>query len=137
MSFDLASSQEIAALDAKLSQVLALLAQPAAPSVEPLVTLEQVASHVKFDKRTVRDWTKTGRFDARGKRVYLPAYEFREGMLRFKLSEVEAFGIGIGVLTPNPIVGEPALPTKAAPAAPNPPKKKAAPLDSRKALKVA
>jgi len=135
MSFDLASSQEIAALDAKLSQVLALLVQPAAPNVEPLVTLEQVASHVKFDKRTVRDWTRTGRYDARGKRVYLPAYEYRDGHLRFKLSEVEAFGIGVGVLTPNPIVGEPALPTKQAPAAPA--KKKRVPVESRQALKIA
>jgi hypothetical protein len=136
MPFDLASSQEIAALDAKLSQVLALLVQPAAPTVEPLVTLEQVAGHTKFDKRTVRDWVKTGRFDATGHRVYLPAYEYREGQLRFKLSEVEAFGIGIGVLTPNPILGQPALPTKKA-AAPARTKKNAAPVDSRKALKVA
>jgi hypothetical protein len=136
MPFDLASSQEIAALDAKLSQVLALLVQPAAPSVEPLVTLEQVAGHTKFDKRTVRDWVKTGRFDATGHRVYLPAYEYREGQLRFKLSEVEAFGIGIGVLTPNPILGQPALPTKPA-AAPARTKKNGAPVDSRKALKVA
>ena len=136
MSFDLASSQDIAALDAKLSQVLALLVQPTAPNVETLVTLEQAASHTKFDKRTVRDWVKTGRFDARGKRVYLPAYEYRDGHLRFKLSEVEAFGIGIGVLTPNPIVGEPALPTKAAPAAKQA-KKSRAPLDSSTALKVA
>lgn len=139
MPFDLASSQEIAALDAKISQVLALLTQPPVPSVEPLVTLEQAASHVKFDKRTVRDWTKTGRFDARGKRVYLPAYEYC-GMLRFKLSEVEAFGIGIGVLTPNPIVGEPALPVKQ-PAAAAPAKaaakKKGAPVESAAALKVA
>lgn len=136
MPFDLASSQEIAALDAKLSQVLALLQQPPAPAVEPLVTLEQAASHVKFDKRTVRDWIKTGRFDATGHRVYLPAYEYRDGQLRFKLSEVEAFGIGIGVLVPNPIVGQPALPTKAAPAAPKP-KKKGAPVESATALKVA
>jgi hypothetical protein len=68
--------------------------------------------------------------------VYLPAYEFRDGPLRFKLSEVEAFGIGIGVLTPNPVVGEPALPVKKAPTAPKS-KKKAALLESSKALKVA
>jgi len=54
MPFDFASSQEIAALDAKLSQVLALLARTATPTVEPLVTLEQAASHVKFDKRIFR-----------------------------------------------------------------------------------
>ena len=139
MSFDLASSQEVAALDAKLSQVLALLTQPAAPAVEPLVTLEQAASHVKFDKRTVRDWIKTGRFDATGRRVYLPAYEYRDGHLRFKLSEVEAFGLGIGVLTANPVAGQPALPIKQGPAAAGPkaPKKKGAPGESVAALKVA
>lgn len=136
MMLDLASSQEVAALAAKLDQVLTLLRQPPSPTVEPLVTLEQAASHVKFDKRTVRDWIKTGRYDATGHRVYLPAYEYRDGQLRFKLSEVEAFGIGIGVLVPNPIVGEPALPVKAAPASPKT-KKKAAPVESAAALKVA
>lgn len=126
MLLDLATRQEIAALDAKLTQVLAMLDKP---SVEAMVTLEQVSKHTKFDPRTVRDWVKTGRFDATGHRVYLPAYEFREGQLRFKLSEVEAFGIGIGVLTPNPIVGQPALATKT--------KKNRASVDSADALKVA
>ena len=37
MSFNLANSQKIDALDAKLSQLLALLAQPPVPSVEPLL----------------------------------------------------------------------------------------------------
>jgi hypothetical protein len=35
--------------------VLALLTQPATSDVEALVTLAHVASHTKFDKRTVRD----------------------------------------------------------------------------------
>ena len=137
MMLDLASSQDIATLAAQVAQVLTLLKQPPAPAVEPLVTLEQAASHVKFDKRTVRDWIKTGRYDATGRRVYLPAYEYRDGHLRFKLSEVEAFGLGIGVLTANPVAGQPALPTKQDPAGPKAPKKKGAPVESAAALKVA
>lgn len=136
MPFDLASSQEIAALDAKLSQVLTLLVKSAMPAVEELVTLEQVASHTHFDPRTVKSWVKTGRYDATGHRVYLQAYSF-SGMLRFKLSEVEAFGLGIGVLTANPIAGQPALPTKQGTAGPKAPKKKGAPVESAAALKVA
>jgi hypothetical protein len=134
-SFDLASSQQISALDAKLSQVLALLEKPAVPAVEQMVTLEQVASHTQFDPRTVQSWVKAGRYDATGHRVYLPAYLF-SGMLRFKLSEVESFGLGTGVLTANPILGEPPLPTKQAPTGQKT-KKKRAPVESVDALKVA
>lgn len=132
---DLPTREDYAALAAKLDRVLSLLAQPAAPATEQLVTLEQVASHTKFDPRTVRDWVQSGRFDDTGHRVYLPAYEFRNGQLRFKLSAVEAFGLKVGVLKPSPVAGAPAVATKAA--KPAQPKKKGAPVASSDALKVA
>jgi hypothetical protein len=136
MLLDIASREEVLALDAKLDRVIALLAQPAAKVAEPLVTLEQAAGHTQFDPRTVRDWTVSGRYDLTGHLVYLPVYEYRNGQLRFKLSDVEAFGLGIGVLTPSLVAGQPPVPTKQA-KAPQPNKKKRVPLESQEALKVA
>jgi hypothetical protein len=70
----------------------------------------------------VEQWTKEGRFDERGRKVYLPVYQY-SGRLRFKRSDVEAFGLGIGVLQPSPVLGERPTPTKPArkPRKPTPP----------------
>ncbi|MGI4762517.1 MAG: hypothetical protein ACRYF0_17530 [Janthinobacterium lividum] len=133
MLLDLATREDIALLSAKFDQVLAALAKPAAPAIEELLTIEQVASHTKFDARTVRDWVVSGRFDTTGHKVYLPALDFRNGQLRFKWTAVEAFGLGIGVLTPSLVVGERAQPVKQA----KKQAKKRAPVDSEEALKVA
>ncbi|MDO7885321.1 hypothetical protein [Hymenobacter cheonanensis] len=134
MLLDIATREDIATLSAKFDLVLAALAKPAAPAIEELVTIEQVANHTKFDHRTVRDWVVNGRFDATGHKVYLKAYEYRNGQLRFKLSEAEAFGLKIGVLTPSLTAG--AMPVKQGPAAKKHSKKRAS-LDSEEALKVA
>lgn len=130
MLLDLATREDIATLSAKLDQVLATLAQPATPAIEQLLTLEEVATATGFDPRTVRDWVQAGRFDEQGKRVYLPALDFRNGQLRFKWADIEAFGLGIGVLTPSLVAGARAEPAKKQ-------AKKPAPLASEQALKVA
>lgn len=114
---DLLTRQDYEVLTAKLDAVLAHLAQaPAASAADELLSVEQVAAYTHFDRRTVEQWVKEGRYNERGKKVYLPVYQY-SGRLRFKRSDVEAFGLGIGVLTPSPVVGERPTPTKPAPAA--------------------
>jgi excisionase family DNA binding protein len=134
MTLDLASRQDILVLTAKLDTVLAQLATPAASAGEPLLSVQQVADYTRFDRKTVEKWVKEGRWDTAGKRAYLPAYDFC-GRLRFKRADVEAFGLGVGVLACT-LPGERPEPTKAAPATKKP-KKSTTPLASEAALKVA
>jgi hypothetical protein len=133
MTLDLATRQDILELKAALQAVLAAQAQPPAPADEPLWSVQRVAEHTHFDRKTVEKWVKEGRFDTQGKKVYLPAYEF-QGRLRFKRADVEAFGLGVGVLRPS-LAGERPEATKAAPAARK--QKKSAPVASDQALRVA
>lgn len=119
MLLDLASRQDFELLTAKLDALLALAAQPVASAAEDFLSIEQVAAYTRFDRRTVEHWTKQGRYNERGKKVYLPAYEY-SGRLRFKRGDVEAFGLGVGVLTPSAAAGQPPEPTKAAPEAKKP-----------------
>ena len=126
---DIATRQDLEAVAAKLDQVLQRLAAPAAAaSADDLLSIGQVAAYTGFDRRTVESWRTQGRYDERGKRVYLPCYEFT-GRLRFKRADVEAFGLGVGVLQPS-AVGEkqPAASRK---------KVKKAPVTSEEALRVA
>lgn len=127
MAFDLASRQDILALSAKLDTMLTQLAPKAAAAAEQLLSVQEVATYTHFDRKTVESWVKVGRFDDTGHKVYLRAYEF-SGRLRFKLAEVEAFGLGVGVLAPS-LSGERPEPTKKA--------KKPSPVASDKALRVA
>jgi len=59
-----------------------------------------------------------GGYNTQGKKVYLPAYEY-QGRWRFKRADVEAFGLGVGVLACT-LPGERPEPTKAAPGAKQP-----------------
>ncbi|MDO7851589.1 helix-turn-helix domain-containing protein [Hymenobacter convexus] len=129
---DLPTRQDYDALQAKLDAVLAFLQAQRPPAADELVSVERVAAYTHFDRRTVEQWVEQGRFDGRGKKVYLPAYQF-SGRLRFKLAEVEAFGLGIGVLKPSLQPGGRPEPVKAAP------KKsaKSAAVASEQALRVA
>ncbi len=130
MAFDLASAQHIKALEAKLDLVLMQLATKPAPDEEQLLSVQDVANYTHFDRKTVESWAKKGGFDERGKLVYLRAYVF-SGRLRFKRADVEAFGLGVGVLTPS-LTGERPEPTKAAKKV-----KKSPSVASEKALRVA
>lgn len=134
MLLDVLTRQDAEALHAKLDQVLQRLAAPA-PAAQPgdLLSIEQVAAYTGFDRRTVEQWRQEGRFDQRGKRVYLPAYQF-SGRLRFKRADVEAFGLGVGVLQPSPVAGQAPEPA-AAPKKPARPRKAA--VASDQALRVA
>ena len=126
MLLDLPSRQDFEALSAKLDAMLQLLQTPAKPAADELLTLEQVAAYTKFDSRTVKQWVKAGRFDKKGKKVYLPVYQFSD-LLRFKRSDVDAFGQGIGVLEATDTgEAQPAKKSKKAPA-----------VDSKQALRVA
>ena len=128
---DLPTRQDFDALQAKLDAVLAHLQAARPPAADELVSVERVAAYTHFDRRTVEQWVEEGRFDAKGKKVYLPAYKF-SGRLRFKLAEVEAFGLGIGVLVPSQQEGgrpEPVKPARKS--------TKTAPVASEKALRVA
>ena len=125
---DLLTRQDLEALTAKLDALLALAAQPVPTAADDFLTIEQVAAYTHFDRRTVEQWRTEGRFDARGKKVYLAAYEY-SGRLRFKRGDVEAFGLGVGVLTPSAAVGAPPTPTKEAPAAKKPARSKNLPGD--------
>lgn len=116
MLLDLPSRQDIEVLTAKLDALLALAAQPVQAAADDFLSIEQVAAYTRFDRRTVEQWVKQGRFNEKGKKVYLPAYEY-SGRLRFKRGDVEAFGLGVGVLAPSAAVGAPPTPTKEAPAA--------------------
>lgn len=133
MLLDLPSRQDFEVLTAKLDALLALAAQPVQTAADDFLSIEQVAAYTCFDRRTVEQWVKQGRFDERGKKVYLPAYEY-SGRLRFKRGDVEAFGLGVGVLTPSG-AGERPTPTKEAPVAKK--ARKPTPVASDKALRVA
>lgn len=133
MLIDLPSRQDFDTLQAKLDAVLGLLSKPALPAADELLTLEEVATYTKFDRRTVRQWPTQGRYNQQGKKVYLPAYQFN-GLLRFKRADVDAFGLGTGLLQPG-ITGAPEA-TKAAPAT-KATKKKGPPVPSAQALRVA
>jgi excisionase family DNA binding protein len=133
MAFDLATAQHIQALEAKLDLVLTQLAAKPVPAEDQLLSVQEVAGYTHFDRKTVESWVHKGRYDTRGKLVYLRAYEF-SGRLRFKRADVEAFGLGVGVLTPS-LTGQRPEPTKVAPAAKKP--KKSSPVASDKALRVA
>ena len=113
MLLDLPSRQDFEALQAKLDAVLAYLAATAKPGADEFLSVEEVAAYTRFDRRTVEQWTSEGRFDERGRKVYLPAYWY-SGRLRFKRLDVEAFGLGVGVLTPSPRAGGRPEPVKAA-----------------------
>ena len=115
MLLDLPSRQDFDTLTAKLDAALSLLSQVAArPSADDFLSLEQVAAYTGFDRRTVEQWRTQGRYNAQGKRVYLQGYEY-SGRWRFKRCDVEAFGLGIGVLEPAPTAGGRPEPTKKAP----------------------
>jgi excisionase family DNA binding protein len=132
MAFDLASSQDIEMLKAMLTTVLTKLGEHGgAPTADEMLDVEEVAKYTKFHKRTVEKWTTAGDWNDEGKRVYLPAYKY-SGRLRFKRSDVEAFGLGIGVLEPS-IAGEPPQPTKKAPEA----KKRSKLSDSERFMRAA
>jgi hypothetical protein len=137
---DLVTRQDFEALAQKLDALLTLAAQPVPTAADDFLTIEQVAAYTHFDRRTVEQWRQEGRYNAQGKKVYLPAYQY-SGRLRFKRGDVEAFGLGVGVLTPSAVAGERPTPTKAAPAppAPAPPgrRKRGGALPSEDALKVA
>ena len=133
MLLDLASRQDILALTSKLDTVLAQLAAPPTPADQALLSVQQVAEYTHFDRKTVEKWVKEGRYNAGGKKVYLPAYDYC-GRLRFKRADVEAFGFGVGVLACT-LPGEKPQPTKEAPAAKK--TKKSSPVASDKALRVA
>lgn len=126
MAFDLATAQHVQALEAKVDQLLTLLAKPAT-SAEPLMTVDEVADYTRFDRRTVETWVSAGRHNDQGKLVYLPALDF-SGRLRFKRADVEAFGLKVGVLTSSRAAGGPPEPTKK-------PKNSKTPVASEKALR--
>ena len=133
---DLPTRQDYETLAGKLDALLARLAPAPAPaSAEPLLSVEDVAGYTRFDRRTVEQWATEGRFNTAGKRVYLPAYQF-SGRLRFKRHEVEAFGLGCGVLTPSLVAGDRPQPTKAAAGA-KPRRPKMAPPALEQVLRVA
>lgn len=123
---DLVTRQDVEALAAKLDQVLQQLAAGQPGPASDFMTLDQVAAYTHFDKRTVRQWVAKGRYNEEGKRIYLPAYQYAD-LLRFKRADVEAFGLGIGVLTP-PVLTDRPQPVK---------KPKKAPVASEAALRVA
>jgi excisionase family DNA binding protein len=124
-----------AIIKAELAQLLAELRPTvAAPSADEMLSVEEVAEYTHFHRRTVEKWALAGEFNEQGKRVYLQAYKY-SGRLRFKRADVEAFGLGIGVLEPS-IAGEAPQATKVAPAAKKS-IKKIAPQASEQALKVA
>lgn len=129
---DLLTRQDLEPLTAKLDALLALASVPVQPAADDLLTIEQVAAYTRFDRRTVEQWRLEGRFNEQGRKVYLQAYQY-SGRLRFKRGDVEAFGLGVGVLAPSQEAGQRPEPTKQAPA----PKKKRGALDSKQALKVA
>jgi len=133
MAYDLASAQQIKALEAKIDLLLKQFAAKPAQVEEQLLSVQDVVDYTHFDRKTVEAWVRRGDYDESGKLVYLRAYRF-SGRLRFKRADVEAFGLGVGVLTPS-IAGERPEPTKVAPMAKK--AKKSPPVTSEKALKVA
>jgi hypothetical protein len=133
MTLEFATRADIMALTSMVEAVLTQQAAKPAASDEALMSLDEVAAYTQFDRKTVKSWVNVGSYNEGGKKVYLHAYEF-SGRLRFKRADVEAFGLGVGVLTPS-LTGERPQPTKVAPAAKK--AKKSAPVASDKALRVA
>lgn len=133
MLLDLPTRQDMQALEAKLNTVLELLARAPAPTADDLLSVEQVAAYTRFDRRTVEKWVEEGQFNETGRKVYLPAHRY-SGRLRFKRGDVEAFGLGIGVLTPSLGGGQPEA-VKPAPKKATPRAK--APQSSENVLRVA
>jgi len=127
MAFDLATAQQVQALEAKVDALLHVLAKQPAPANEPLLDVQSVADYTHFDRKTVEKWVKKGEYNQTGKLIYLPAFQFG-GRLRFKRADVEAFGLGTGVLAPSIQPGESPVATKQ-------PKKSKAPVASEKALR--
>jgi len=128
MLLDLPSSQQVDDLKQLLLEVreeLRVLRQ--APSPTDYLSVEEVAKYLGFHRRTVEKWAFEGEYNAQGKRIYLPVSKY-SGRLRFKRGDVEAFGLGIGVLTPS-LTGPPEPVKK--------PKKSKVPVASAQALKVA
>ncbi|MGI4862963.1 MAG: helix-turn-helix domain-containing protein [Janthinobacterium lividum] len=129
---DLLTRQDLEPLTAKLDQLLALHAQPAALAAEEqLMSVLDVAKYTHFDRKTVEKWVKEGDYNEKGKRVYLPAYAF-SGRLRFKRADVLAFGLSVGALAPT-LPGEAPQPVKPAKKTQKP----AAAVASAQALRVA
>ncbi len=130
---DLVTRQDLEPLAAKLDQLLALHAQAAAAPApeEPLLSVLEVVEYAGFDRKTVEKWVREGRYNEKGKRVYLRVYEF-SGRWRFKRADVLAFGQSIGVLAPT-LPGEPPQRVQPAPK----PKSPTAPVASAEALRVA
>jgi len=132
MLLDLLTRQDLEPLAAKLDRLLALVTQPpTVPAEEQLLSVLDVVKYTHFDRKTVEKWVKEGRYNDKGKRVYLPVLEY-SGRWRFKRADVEAFGLGIGALAP-PLPGESPQPVKPAPKT----RKAPAPVASTEALRVA
>lgn len=130
MAFDLATAQHVQALEAKIDALLAHLARKPEPADEQLLSVQDVATYTHFDRKTVEKWVKLGDYDQTGKRIYLRAYAF-SGRLRFKRADVEAFGLGTGVLVPSLVPDAPPVATKPA----KQPKKSKNPVASEEALR--
>lgn len=130
MVLDIATGQQV---DELTQLVLALrddvraLRQQLAQGPADYLSVEEVGKYLRFNRRTVEKWAFEGEYNALGKRVYLPVAKY-SGRLRFKRADVEAFGLGIGVLTPS-LTGPPEPVKK--------PKKSKVPVASAQALKVA
>jgi hypothetical protein len=120
----------VQALEAKLDALLTHLAKQPAPADEQLLSVQDVADYTHFDRKTVEKWAKLGDYDQQGHRIYLRAYVF-SGRLRFKRTDVEAFGLGTGVLEPSLVPGEAPVATKPV----KQPKKSKTPVASEKALR--
>ncbi|MDB5270222.1 MAG: hypothetical protein JWP58_3262 [Hymenobacter sp.] len=131
MLLDLPTRQDMEAIQAQLNAVLDLLARAPAPTSDDLLSVEQVAAYTRFDRRTVEKWVEEGQFNETGRKVYLPAHRY-SGRLRFKRGDVEAFGLGIGVLTPSLGGGQPEA---VKPAAKAPRSRKPAAVPSERALR--
>lgn len=137
MLFDFASRQDIEALSAQLAQVLQHVATPAPqPAADDMLSVLEVAKYTGFSRTTVEKWIEEGDYNQHGKRVYLPAYKY-SGRLRFKRSDVEAFGLGVGVLRPSLVAGQRPEPTKATRAKTPSTKPKKSAVASEDALRVA
>ena len=136
MLLDLPSRDDINLLAQKLDAVLAQLQARQPPVPDEFMSVEQVAAYTRFDRRTVEQWAEEGRFNEQGRKVYLPAYKF-SGRLRFKRLDVEAFGLGVGVLAPSQQAGGRPEPVKAAPRKVPAKIRKPAAVPSERALRVA
>jgi hypothetical protein len=132
MLLDLPSRDDFNQLQQKLDAVLAHLQAARPPAPDEFMSVEQVAAYTHFDRRTVEQWAEEGRFNEQGRKVYLPAYKY-SGRLRFKRLDVEAFGLGVGVLTPSQQPGGRPEPVKKAPQK----SRKSAAVPSERALRVA